>query len=203
MTPRGWPLSRHFLAPPSWELLRAFSLKSKARHIFFLWNSPQSGRNVVITQQPMFNAVHCRNQRGNYCRFSTSRIGIGRSKISLVGPGEAERVRIIGPTNARYESFGQAQPVTNLLAQDSFGDCVLPPRGRMQESVLRLAMRLRRRAVHGLRERRARFGELVWRELNTRRGANGDKTGAAADERSEKWRRPGSSEPGQVVPLGG
>lgn len=75
--------------------------------------------------------------------------------------GEAERVRVIGLIKTRYTGFGPTLAAEYLRAQDSFGHCVETLRSWMEEAGLWSAKRKGRRAVHGLRERRARFGELV------------------------------------------
>jgi hypothetical protein len=50
MTPRGWPLLRHFSAPPNWELLVAFSLKWRWTQSVFNEIPEESGKNVVFMQ---------------------------------------------------------------------------------------------------------------------------------------------------------
>lgn len=75
--------------------------------------------------------------------------------------GEAERARVIGLIKARYQGFGPTLAAEYLRAQEGFGHCVETLRRWMAEAGLWSAKRKGRRAVHALRERRARFGELV------------------------------------------
>ena len=75
--------------------------------------------------------------------------------------GEAERVRVIGLIKARYEGFGPTLAAEYLGAEDGYQHSVETLRSWMREAGLWSAKRKGRRAVHGLRERRARFGELV------------------------------------------
>ncbi len=75
--------------------------------------------------------------------------------------GEAERARVIGLIKARYEGFGPTLAAEYLGAEDGYAHSVETLRNWMREAGLWLAKRKGRRAVHGLRERRARFGELV------------------------------------------
>ncbi len=74
---------------------------------------------------------------------------------------EAERARVIGLIKARYEGFGPTLAAEDLRAEDGYRHCVETLRGWMIEAGVWSAKRKGRRAVHGLRERRARFGELV------------------------------------------
>ena len=74
---------------------------------------------------------------------------------------EVERARVIGLIKARYQGFGTTLAAEYLRAQEGFGYSVETLRGWMREAGLWSAKRKGRRAVHGLRERRARFGELV------------------------------------------
>src|SRR5512140_3950351 len=75
--------------------------------------------------------------------------------------GEAERDRVIDLIRARYQGFGPTLAAEYLQKQDGYGHCVETLRGWMKQAGLWSAQRKGRRAVHGLRERRARFGELV------------------------------------------
>jgi transposase len=75
--------------------------------------------------------------------------------------GEAERAGVIELIKARYEGFGPTLVAEYLRAEDGYRHCVETLRGWMKEAGLWSAKRKGRRAVHGLRERRARFGELV------------------------------------------
>jgi transposase len=84
-----------------------------------------------------------------------------RGKPSNQRIGEAERTRVIELIKARYEGFGPTLAAEYLQKQDGYRHCVETLRGWMNEAGLWSAKRKGRRAVHGLRERRARFGELV------------------------------------------
>lgn len=84
-----------------------------------------------------------------------------RGKPSNHRIGEVERTRVIDLIKARYEGFGPTLAAEYLQKQDGYGHCVETLRGWMNEAGLWSATRKGRRAVHRLRERRARFGELV------------------------------------------
>jgi transposase len=74
--------------------------------------------------------------------------------------GEAERARVIELIKARYEGFGPTLVAEYLRAEDGYRHCVETLRGWMKEAGLWSAKRKGRRAVHGLRERRARFWRI-------------------------------------------
>ena len=74
---------------------------------------------------------------------------------------EAERYRVIGVIKARYEGFGPTLAAEYLRAEDGYRHSVETLRSWMKEAGLWWAKRKGRRSVHGLRERRARFGELI------------------------------------------
>lgn len=84
-----------------------------------------------------------------------------RGKRSNYQIGEAERNRVLDLIRARYEGFGPTLAAEYLQAHDGYRHSVETLRGWMKEAGLWLAKRKGRPAVHGLRERRARFGELV------------------------------------------
>jgi len=75
--------------------------------------------------------------------------------------GEAERARVIGLIKTRYEGFGPTLAAEYLRTQEGYRHCVETLRSWMGDAGLWSAKRKGRRVVHGLRERRARFGELV------------------------------------------
>ena len=75
--------------------------------------------------------------------------------------GETERASVIELIKARYEGFGPTLAAEYLREEDGYRHCVETLRGWMKEAGLWSVNRKGRRAVHGLRERRARFGELV------------------------------------------
>jgi len=92
---------------------------------------------------------------------ATGLVSKRRGKPSNQRIGEAERTRVIELIKARYEGFGPTLAAEYLQKQDGYGHCVETLRGWMKQAGLWSATRKGRRAVHGLRERRARFGELV------------------------------------------
>ena len=83
----------------------------------------------------------------------------GRSSNRRIEAGERERV--IELVKERYEGFGPTLAAEYLREGDGYQHSVETLRGWMREAGLWLAKGKGRRQVHGLRERRARFGELV------------------------------------------
>ncbi len=84
-----------------------------------------------------------------------------RGKRSNHRIGEAERERVIGLIRARYEGFGPTLAAEYLRKQDGYRHSVETLRHWMKQAGLWSVKRKGRRAVHALRERRARFGELI------------------------------------------
>ena len=99
----------------------------------------------------------CRNYRETGAAGLVSK---RRGRPSNHRIGEAERARVIELIKARYQGFGPTLAAEYLRAE-GFGYSVETLRGWMREAGLWSAKRKGRQAVHGLRERRARFGELV------------------------------------------
>ncbi len=84
-----------------------------------------------------------------------------RGKPSNQRIGDEERSRVIELIKARYLGFGPTLAAEYLRQQEGYGHCVETLRGWMKQAGLWTVKRKRRNVVHGLRERRARFGELV------------------------------------------
>jgi transposase len=100
----------------------------------------------------------CRSYRENGAAGLVSK---RRGQASNHRIGEAERDRVVELIKARYEGFGPTLAAEYLREEDGYRHCVETLRGWMKEAGLWSAKRKGCRAVHSLRERRARFGELV------------------------------------------
>ena len=84
-----------------------------------------------------------------------------RGKPSHQRIGEVERSRVLELIRTRYEGFGPTLAAEYLHKQEGYRHSVETLRGWMKQAGLWSSKRKARRVVHGLRERRARFGELV------------------------------------------
>lgn len=116
----------------------------------------EAGWRLKLSVRQIKRLCRCYRETGARGLVSKRRGRPGNHRI-----GEAERSRVIELIRARYEGFGPTLAAEYLRGQDGYGHSVETLRGWMKEAGLWLVKRKAKRVVHGLRERRARFGELV------------------------------------------